>query len=71
MMSTEGFSFSPSKRKDILQHTVDNEVSALARLTIYENLLIGQETSVRIKRVSVRRGLTVFVILVLTFVSAY
>ena len=47
MMSTEGFSFSPSKRRDILQHTVDNEVSALARLTIYENLLIGQKTSVR------------------------
>ena len=46
MMSTEGFSFSPSKRKDVLQHTVDDEVSVLARLTIYENLLIGQETSV-------------------------
>ena len=29
----------------MLQHTVDNEVSALAKLTFYENLLIGQETS--------------------------
>ena len=38
--------FSPSKRKGLwlLWHTVDNEVSA--RLTSYENLLIGPETSV-------------------------
>ena len=35
-----------SKRKGLLQHTVDNEVSPLASLTFYEDLLIGQETSV-------------------------
>ena len=35
------------RRNGLLQHTADNEVSALARLTFYENLLIGQETSVR------------------------
>ena len=38
--------FLPSRRKVLSQQTVDNEVSALARLTFYENLLIGQETSV-------------------------
>ena len=44
MMSTEDFL--PSRRKGLLQHTVDNEVSALVRLTFYENrsVLIGQET---------------------------
>ena len=35
--------FQSSKRKGSLQHSVDKEVSALARLTFYENLLIGQE----------------------------
>ena len=35
--------FQSSKRKGPLQHSVDKEVSALARLTFYENLLIGQE----------------------------
>ena len=45
MLSTEGFF--PSKRKGLLQDTVDNEVSALARFAFYENLLIGQEISVR------------------------
>ena len=44
MLSTEGFL--PSKRKGLLQHTADSKVSALARLTLYENLLIGQERSV-------------------------
>ena len=39
--------FLPSRRKSLLQHTVDNEVSALARLSFYENLFIGQGTSVR------------------------
>ena len=38
--------FLPYRRKGLLQHTVDNEVSVLARLTFYENLLIGQEKSV-------------------------
>ena len=46
MMSPERFL--PSKRKGLLQHTVDNEVSALAGLTFYhENLFIGREASVR------------------------
>ena len=35
MLSTEGFL--PWKRKGLLQHTVDNEIPALARLTCYEN----------------------------------
>ena len=38
--------FLSSRRKGLLQHTADNEVSALARLTFYENLLIGREVSV-------------------------
>ena len=39
---------------------VDNEVSALARLTFYENLFIGQEKSVRCahQRMSVLGGLS-------------
>ena len=36
LLSTEGFL--PSKRKGLLQDTVDNEVSALARFAFYENL---------------------------------
>ena len=39
--------FLPSKRKGVLYQTVDNEVSALARLAFYENSLIGQEIGVR------------------------
>ena len=39
--------FLPSDRKGLLRHIVDNKVSTLARLTFYENLLIGPETSVR------------------------
>ena len=39
--------FTPKKR-GLLQHTVDNnKVSILARLALYENLLIGHEKSVR------------------------
>ena len=47
--------FLPSRRKSLLQHTVDNEVSALARLSFYENLFIGKEqvSVVCIKQVSV------------------
>ena len=45
MLSTEGFSF--QKKKGLLQHAVDNEVSESVRLPFYESLLIGQETSVR------------------------
>ena len=43
-LSTEGFLF--LERKSLLQQVAHNEVSALVRLTFYENLLIGQETSV-------------------------
>ena len=47
LMSPERF-FLPTKRKGLLQHTVDNEVSALAGLTFCpENLFTGRETSVR------------------------
>ena len=35
------------ERSIYMQHTIDNEVSALARLAFYENSLIGQELSVR------------------------
>ena len=52
------------QKKGLLQHPVDNKVSALARLTLYENLFIGagqeksvrcpQLTGVRIKRVEFR-----------------
>ena len=51
--------FLPSKRKGLLQHTVDIEVSALARLALYENSLIRQEISVCCPqyRVSVLKGL--------------
>ena len=55
MLSTEGFVY-PQEVK-VCYDTVDNEMSALARLTFYENLFIGQETSVRCvyQRVSVSR----------------
>ena len=46
MLSTEDF-FYLQKRKGLLQDTVDNEVSALAKTTFYENRSIGQEISVR------------------------
>ena len=46
--------------KGPLQHAVDNEVSALARLTFYENLLIGQKISLRIKRVQFRENARAF-----------
>ena len=52
------------QKKGLLQHPMDNKVSALARLTLYENLFIGagqeksvrcpQLTGVRIKRVEFR-----------------
>ena len=35
---------------NLLQHTVYNEESALARLTFSENLLIGQDTTVCCER---------------------
>ena len=43
MLSTEvSFTF---ERKGLLQHTVDNEVSALARFIFYENLLDRKQVS--------------------------
>ena len=45
MLLSEGFVL-PSKGKGLLQHIV----SALARLTFYENLSIGQGTSIRYPR---------------------
>ena len=45
MLLSEGFVLL-SKGKGLLQHTV----SALARLTFYENLSIGQGTSIRYPR---------------------
>ena len=58
MLSTEGFFF--LQKVKVCYDTVDNEVSASARLTFYENLFIGQETSVRSvhQRVSVLGGLS-------------
>ena len=47
MLSTEGFL--PSRRKGLLQHTFNNEMSSLARLAFTENLLTGQEISVHCK----------------------
>ena len=44
--STEVFFFIQKKEQYITAPTVDNEVSAVVRLTFYENLLIGQEKSV-------------------------
>ena len=57
MLSTKGFSF--QKKMSLLQHAVDNELPASARLPFYESLLIGQETSVRFSYycVSVSSGL--------------
>ena len=37
-----------------------NEVSTLVRLTFYENPLIGQETSVRVKWVEYRENVRAF-----------
>ena len=55
--------FLPSKRKGKFQHSVDDEVSALARLAYYENQLIGQEISlsvVCIKRVDFTENVRAF-----------
>ena len=49
MLSAEGF-FYLQKRKGQLQNIFDKKVSALARLTFYENLMIGQATSIRCPR---------------------
>ena len=42
MLSNEDF-FTFMKERVFLQHTIDNEVSTLARLTFYDNLFIVQE----------------------------
>ena len=52
--------FSFSKRKGLLQYIVENEVSVLATLAFYENVLIGQETTVRIKGVEFRKNVRAF-----------
>ena len=36
-MLSNGGHFLPSKKKGLSQHTVDNEVSELSRLTFYES----------------------------------
>ena len=48
ILSTEGFL--PWKRKGLLQHTVDNEIPALARLTCYENLFWLSKKQVSVVR---------------------
>ena len=40
-MSTVFFFFFPLRRKGLLDHTVNNEMFALAMLTLYKNLLIA------------------------------
>ena len=57
-LSIEGFL--PSESKSLLQQEAHNELSSLTRLTFYENLLIGQETSVRIKSVEFRENVWAF-----------
>ena len=63
MLSTEGFL--SSKRKGLLQHAIENEVSSLAKLIFFEKLLTGQNksnvplsvlTGVRFKRVEFREN---------------
>ena len=70
MLSTEGF-LPASERKGKVYyrtHFILNELSALARLTCYESLLIGTEkkcllstiTCVRIKQVEFRGNVWIF-----------
>ena len=57
MLSTEGFVY--LQKVKVCYDTVDNEVTALARLTFYENLFIGQESVRSVhQRVSVLGGLS-------------
>ena len=51
MLSTEGFVY--LQKVKVCYDTVDDEVTALARLTFYENLFI---TGVRIRRVEFREN---------------
>ena len=61
------FCFFSLRRKGLLDHTVNNEMFALAMLTLYENLLIAQIkgplsalTGVRIKYVEFRENVRAF-----------
>ena len=61
------FFFFPLRRKGLLDHTDDNEMFALAVLTLYENLLIAQIKGplsalrgVRIKYVKFRENVRAF-----------
>ena len=56
------FFFCFQKRFITIQHTVDNKVSTLARLTLYESLFIEQKKSVRSphKRVEFRQNARAF-----------
>ena len=47
LLSTERSLRKGSSWKGLLQHTDENETSALARSTFYENLLVSQKTSGR------------------------
>ena len=57
--TSDFFFFLLSKK---VQHTVDNKVSTLARLILYENLFIEQEKNVRCphKRVEFRQNARAF-----------
>ena len=57
--TTDFFFFLLSKK---VQHPVDNKVSTLARLILYENLFIEQEKNVRCphKRVEFRQNARAF-----------
>ena len=61
------FFFFPLRRKGLLDHTVNNEMFALAMLTLYKNLLIAHMkgplsalTGVRIKYVKFRENVRAF-----------
>ena len=51
MLSTDGFLITFKKERFVTTE-VDNEMSARTRLTFYENLFIGQETSRSLSTVS-------------------
>ena len=65
MLSSEGFL--SSKRKGLLKHAVDNEVSALARLTFFKSVDWAEQvsplsvlTGVRFKWVEFRENVRTF-----------
>ena len=66
-MLSNGGLFFPSKKKGLSQHTVDNEVSALSRLTFSESADWARKWSslstlmgVRIKQVELRKPVRAF-----------